>query len=467
MQNWRDHVPAWVTDGHGQMVAFLDKRSEEMSAKEWRVFRGALELNPPDDLFDVAALTYHLDDFSFFFPAGDDGSLGRVVAEYDYGARSDVLPYLDFEQVGALYREEHEGVFIDNAYIVQISENSLDRLKMKAESICLSGPPIDEGWTAKLRITGPNGNIAWLRLPDYEEVNGGQADEVAPALQDVGAGNIFECQLLEAECVFPQIDLMAQYDGLRQLVFDTSNLGYAIEEYGREPYFNQKLNAALIYENCDSLNFAIDIIGNLNCYDFISDADAKADVANTLPEKHKRQTIIRDAIDYEALAADHYRDKGFQRVDGGFFKRNGHPFHYDYSEEPSQRAAATERAGLEKRLGQELDRCLAEFKEEISCWSPENLIDEANIIAATDAAYRGFYSDADFSVETMETLLRYENPLAIMRDAWTDCADPGLVNHVGEYLKLVQRDPVSEQNYGLMPEESGQTDSPEQGQQMG
>lgn len=465
--DWRTLVPDGL-NGTPEVAAFLDQRVSEMSPKEWRIFTAALQMNPQADLAGVAAITYSLECFNFYYPACDDTSLGQLLAEFNYGARSDIMEYLDFAIVAERYRGDNKGMFVDGAYVGQCTPSELERIKMKAESIGQFGIlPADEGWSAKLHICGPDGSEVWLRLPDYQEVNGGQADEVTVALDDLGVATLDDCTLLEARCFHPQIDL-TEYSNLQKLVFDASNLQFGKDEYQQhDPGFEQKLQAALTYENCQSMNFAIDIIANLNCYDFISTSDVVQDIVNSLPAVQLQQPQIMDAFDINAFATDHFKDQGMIEVEGGFIKRNGNSFRYDYSKEPSQREMEAERAGLEKQLGQELDRCMSEFLAEAYCWSPERLIAEAHKIAATDIAYNGFHSDAHFSIETMKTLLCFENPLEVLRDAWSEHADAGLINHIDEYLKMVRDDPVSQKNYAMVPEEPDQQDFTVQVQEMG
>lgn len=340
MQNWQDHVISWSIDEYEKLAPFLDKRCEEMSPKEWRIFRAALEMNPQDTLAGIAALTFSLDSFAFYYPAGNDTWLGMQLAKHNYGVMDTFMPYLDFAKIAKEYQKEHGGVFVDDAFVCQCSPGELDRTRMKAESIRDYGAPEDVNWSAKLHILGPNGKDAWLRLPDYEEVNGGQADEVSPALADLGAVSLDACELLEARCMLPCIDLVAQYDSLSKLVFDASNLWFAVEENRQGiPHFDEKLKAALEYEQCDNLNFAIDIITNLHCYDYIPNADLKSTSENILPPHHLKQDTILDAFDHEAYAADYYQSRGMWKVDGGFFMRNDKAFVRDYSAAPEKQTA--------------------------------------------------------------------------------------------------------------------------------
>lgn len=49
-----------------------------------------------------------------------------------------------------------------------------------------------------------------------------------------------------------------------------------LQEQGQgEPRFLEKFRAALEYEQCHDLKLALDIAGNLNCYDYLREVEAQ------------------------------------------------------------------------------------------------------------------------------------------------------------------------------------------------
>jgi len=110
---------------------------------------------------------------------------------------------------------------------------------------------------------------------------------------------------------YPINNLLEQYDTLEKLVWEGNNLGYVLEERGQGmPHFLDHLRAALEYERCDRLDYALDIPQNLRCYDFLPD-----DV---------------EMIEYGKRASDMILTKY------GHVRRNEEPFYYEFSQQPTR-----------------------------------------------------------------------------------------------------------------------------------
>ena len=465
--DWRAIVPPHLIQP-SDYADYLDARVSEMSPKEWRMLKATMEMEPQDDLAGVIALTESLGIFSYYFPAADQDEAGYLLAKYNFGVRDDVMPFIEPSEVFMEYQSLNGGVLVDGAFVSGCSPLGVNHIEAKAESIRNGTMPVDDSWSAKLLIEGPSGDQVWIRLPDYEEVNGGEQDEIATALMEVDAESLDECTLLEAKCIFPQIDLM-QYEGdLKKLAFDASNLGYALfEQDHRVDHFDEKLKNALEYEKCDDINFAIDIISNIECYDFVPESDLRSTTEEFMPKLHQKQPEIMAAFNYEAFAANHLRSIGMYAVDGGFFKRNSQAFHYDYSMPPEQKAASVERNDLVHRFDHELSRCWQAYKAEMQQQEPEWLFNRAEDIAATEAAYGAFRGGAALKNDMLEQLLQFENPLEVLRDAWSSGAGHEDAACITSRIRSMLDNPDIGESYDLLPEYSGRPVKQEQEQQMG
>lgn len=462
--NWRELAKG--LRGSAEHEAFLDARVNEMSPKEWRIFKGAMEMMPQEDLPGIIALTGFLGNFSYYFPADNNEMAGYLLAKHNYGVRDDVLPYIDPSKVFMEYQSTNGGVIADGAFVSGCSPFEVNRIKEKTEEIRNGAVSTDNNWSAKLLISGPTGREAWLRLPDYEEVNGGEADEIATLLHEIGADSLDECSLFDAKCFLPGIDLMAYDKSLPQLIFDASNIWFAIEEYehGTE-YFHEKLQNALEYENCTRLDLATDIVTNIGCYDFVPNSDLRATAENIMPSKHFKQDAIMKAFDHKAYAANYYSSRGMLKVDGGFFMRNDKEFRFDYSLPPEQQASLDRQKNLANRLNDELDRCWDEYKTERIIQEPEWIFSHAEDIAATDAAYGAFRHGAGLTTEMMEHLLQFENPLEILSDAWTRGIQHEDASLVTTRVQEMLDHPFVGESYDLLPDFSWRPTIQEQ--QMG
>ena len=68
-------------------------------------------------------------------------------------------------------------------------------------------------------------------------------------------------------------------------------------------------------------------------------------------------------------------------------------------------------------LREKLDRNNDEYQKELLRWSPLVLIGRAQEIAANSLVYNELYGGG-CSADFMEFLLRFENPLEVVRDQW-------------------------------------------------
>ncbi|MDL2294711.1 DUF3848 domain-containing protein [Ruminococcaceae bacterium OttesenSCG-928-D13] len=69
------------------------------------------------------------------------------------------------------------------------------------------------------------------------------------------------------------------------------------------------------------------------------------------------------------------------------------------------------------QLREKLDRNLDAYENDWWRTSPSVLVGKAKEIAATQTVYNELH-DGDYSTDFMEYLLRFENPLEVVRDQW-------------------------------------------------
>ncbi|RJR13038.1 hypothetical protein C4588_01485 [Candidatus Parcubacteria bacterium] len=319
-----------------QEALWIEKRLTGMSPKEKLLLKAAMDLALVETAADLINLTFQLDCYELCYPTKDDRELGEYVARYlEYG-KDNALAYIDREKLGQHFRtRQAPGVFVDGAYVfpngltVEPVYNGSNLSELE-----------DRNYSVKIRLaSASNKDGVWLRLPDYAEVNGGRPDELKIALDTLGVTSLHECRALEAVCVLPNIrDLIDQYDTLEELVWSGSNLGYVLEEQGQGmPHFMKHLQAAMQYENCDRLDFALDISQNLHCYDFIPDTEAVAEYGRESAVKDglvKPGTLSAECFDYEFYGYQKIQNIGMALTGFGYIRRNEENFYYDFSQKP-------------------------------------------------------------------------------------------------------------------------------------
>ncbi len=197
----------------------------------------------------------------------------------------------------------------------------------------------DTGWSVKLKLASEqNPDGVWLRLPDYSDIGDGRPDEIRLALDELGADTIEDCSILDAKCVLPEIgDLMSQYHSLDDLIYDGQNLGFVLDERGQGmPDFMERFAAALEYEDCTRLDFALDISQNLACYSFVPAAGIKDFAARCLHDQGMPDDILSSGcVDLEAFAEDMLERQGYilTRNESAYVARNERQFIREHSQE--------------------------------------------------------------------------------------------------------------------------------------
>ena len=182
------------------------------------------------------------------------------------------------------------------------------------------------------------------------------ADEVVLALDELRVKSLEDCTLLEARCILPEAgDLTKQYSSITDLVRDGDNLGYVLAEQGQgKAHWLDKFAAALEYEDCRTLKFALDIAQNLHCYEWVPRDGVKEFAANNLRTYHVPEELIQSGnIDLDAYAEDLLESSGYMEAgsETGYLTRNGKEFVRDFTA-PAQQDVLKAVPMLEKMSSQ-------------------------------------------------------------------------------------------------------------------
>ena len=316
--------------GPAQYQAYVKERLETLSVREGYILAAVLQRAPPRDAEEAVDCLNALEDYDVC-PAGSYEELGR------FGLRrikvpEDVLPYVDLDELGRQYEDKHPGLFIGHCYVAYPKQPSPP---IRQEN----GAPLlwDDSWSVKLKLASPAvPEGVWLRLPDYALDTDYDAGELALVLHELKAGSLDDCTLLEAQCILPEAgDLTAQYSSVSELARDGNNLGHVMDEQGQgEPHWLEKFAAALEYENCRTLKFALDISQNMHCYEWVSGEELADFAANHLRSCGVPEELIQSgAINFDDYAEDLLETSGYMLTDGetGYITRNNREFIHEYT----------------------------------------------------------------------------------------------------------------------------------------
>ncbi len=246
----------------------------------------------------------------------------------------EALPYVNLERLGQVYEDKHPGLFVGQCYVAYPAQPSAPGCQENKLPLLW-----DNDWSVKLKLASPAApEGVWLRLPGRDGKIIEESDEVILALDELQTGSLEECTLLDARCILPEAgDLMKQYNSVTELVRDGDNLGIVLEEQGQgEAHWMEKFAAALEYEDCRSLRFALDISQNLSCYEWISSEGLADFAADRLRKEGVSDEMIRSGcIDLERYAEDLLETSEYMMTkdESAYVTRNGREFIHEFTAE--------------------------------------------------------------------------------------------------------------------------------------
>lgn len=241
---------------------------------------------------------------------------------------------MDLYALGVRFEDLHPGLFVGNCFVAYPSEETP---VYRGRDSPL--PEEDEGWSVRLKLASPAApEGVWLRLPDYQDLDADCASdgETTLAKDALRVQSLNECTLLEARCVLPEAgDIAEQYDCIEDLVLDGNNLGVVLDERGQgaEDWI-ERFAAALEYENCHSLRFALNISQNLNCYEWVACDKLEELASNHLRSCGVSEDLIQSgSINLTSYAEDLLENSGYMLTadESAYIIRNDQVFSFNYS----------------------------------------------------------------------------------------------------------------------------------------
>ena len=318
--------------GASDEQAYIKERLETLSVREGYVLAAAAMRHPPKDASEVVDCLHSLDRYEIYFPARNYAELGERSLQESAKLPKDALPYANLEWAGELYGDAHPGLFIGSCYVCYPTQTPAP---VRQEDKLF--PLWDSDWSVKLKLASPAvPEGVWLRLPGHDGKFFDKSDEVVLALDELKVKSLEDCTLLEARCILPEAgDLTKQYSSIMELVRDGEDLGNVMEDQDQgEPYWMEKFTAALEYEDCRTLKFALDIWQNLSCYEWVDSEELGDFAVEHLRSVGVLEDLIQSCcIDLEGYAKDLLETSGYMEASGerGYLLRNTREFIYNYS----------------------------------------------------------------------------------------------------------------------------------------
>jgi hypothetical protein len=320
-----DFKELYSLPGTAEEKKWLADRLETLTVKEALILTAAQMRHPADTAADAVRQLCSLPDYTLIGPAKSYEELGKRYLEKETRFPRKLYECADLDKLGRWYEDTSPGLFVGDHYVAY-PKGSLSPSYDGTNLAVLE----DADWSVKLKLASdavPEG--VWLRLPDYERVNG-DVGEISLALEALQVRNFVECTLLEARCILLGIiNLTRQYDDVVSLIYDGQNLGVILDEQGQgTPFFREKVLAALEYEGCRLLVDALDICQNLDCYDCIPTTDFAALGKAQLQKSGVLESIVEaGCFDLEKCGSLLMEDEGYITTGNGYcIRRNEKPF---------------------------------------------------------------------------------------------------------------------------------------------
>lgn len=315
---------------------WLEERFSMFSEREKLLMNAAMEQAAvPGSAKDLINLSFWIGSFGLCFPAGDEGSLGLLIAREFEGCGDTALQYLHLKGLGELWKETHQGFFSRDRAYVMVPEGGCPAVYDGYGLESLK----DAGYVLKLRLSSAHcRDGVWVRLPD-----GGEKErctgEMQVALKSLGVSSMDECRMMESVCVLKGIrDPVKDYDSLEHLVRDVAKMGEFLEDQRKgKPRWNELFHAALALEDCHRFDFALDISQNLNCYDYMTNDDDLKELGVRMAKKDgviHPGSLAAKYFDYTAYGRSIVERLGMMMLEKGSVQRNEREFIFRYSQEP-------------------------------------------------------------------------------------------------------------------------------------
>lgn len=308
---------------------FFAQRLSEMTDDDQLKFRACVKMEgPSSNMKKLINLTYNLQDCIIAGAVGNDWALGKFLVENDMfaplkGVTMEDLQYIDYGKVGKTRREAEQGVFIDDAYVVNLASEFREVYDGKH----LPEQPAKAFGVFRLLLQ--KGSLepekeksAWLSLPAKQE-------DINSVLKELKAASLDDCVIVRSESSIPHFENQFSPDADIDKIFVLADRISQLKDRN----LITKYKAVLDYADFTDLDLAIDLTANLDCYDFFPDISSAEDYGRQL--FIKRYNIKPDDHDIKLIRFDRYgfeemMSHGSKNTDYGFVHRNELPFIQEY-----------------------------------------------------------------------------------------------------------------------------------------
>lgn len=260
---------------------FLAWRISELNEHDRIAFTGCAVMGEGNlGMNTLINQTYNLADVHVI-PVDNDKDLGRfyvkngfveAVNHVPHEYREELLDYLDYAEIGCIWRETENGIFHNGSYIVNGSAD----WKTVYDGVHLPEMPQDPPYIFKLQLAEApfdtsldieNALATEHCVPLLLPATG---QEILAALEQLGAASLAECVFYRCESPIPALEQAFSFsEDIERMNLLAGRLR-ELEQEGELP----KFKAAFEIAGCEDVDQALDLTQNLDGYDFYPELSA-------------------------------------------------------------------------------------------------------------------------------------------------------------------------------------------------
>ncbi|WP_156782452.1 hypothetical protein [Geosporobacter ferrireducens] len=307
---------------------YLARRIDSFDNYELAKFQGAIARAGICTMKDLINLTFNLHNYTVVTDFSNLKNIGcKHYMDKNIGCPSNEIEKLDFETMSRNLLSSGDSKITPYGVVF------CNRLPIEEVYDGKMFPDYDytSDYILKLEVRRKdspteNPQKTWLYLPASEV-------EIASALSELGAAFLDDCVFTHYQSIMPCFDsVFSESEDMEML----NTLSNAISKI-LDSNMGAKYKAALQYEYCTDLDFAIDIAQNLDCYDFYPELSSPADYGRQAlleASKFPSDDAAFKLLDFSRYGEAKMKEDGVQSTDYGLICRNGKEFVYEFCQKP-------------------------------------------------------------------------------------------------------------------------------------
>lgn len=320
-------------------VNFLAHKVSEMDTDQLHIYEGILKLrfdsdiDHPMSMKELINTAYNLKCFELYPGVTDYQELGEIciqneIMDWIKKLPDEIVEMLDPEKVGTSVCRDDQGIFIREGYLFRSAPDGPEIYDGIQENVLPFQPQRNDTAMVILLIRQMDANTeVWLELPADRQ-------KIHQVLDFLGTSDLDVCMIVEMESIVPAMkDHLTGYEDIEKLNTLTERIAAFPDSRTLAKY-----KAILMMEDCYDLDMVLDIINNLDCYDFDT---------QIMSPGHYAEYILKEAgfdPDDPAFCGFDFYDYGERQLQGsgyvatayGTVIRNDLPFILEYTKPPEQ-----------------------------------------------------------------------------------------------------------------------------------